>query len=129
MTHIVAELINKRACSTTESLSFQLPLNAQVTGLKTTSLPGTCEMKGLVKAETQGQQNFAESASQGRPAALLQAYDSTNHGVELSLLPEGPTVLEITSEELLLRQRGQVDFQVPVFPSLPVEFLTFNLSI
>ena len=128
-THILVDIVNQRNCSTKEGFTFQLPLNARVTKLEMSITTSDCKMSGVVKAEEQAQQEFIASASQGRPSALLQAYDTTNYGVQISLLPNGHTVLEITLEQLLQRKRGQIDFQAPLYPGLPVNQLTFDIFI
>ena len=127
-THITIDFANERNCSTVRGITLQLPLNARAQELKM-STHISCQLNGVVKAEKEAQQDFEEAASQGQAAALLEAYDSTRYGIQVSLPPLGSAVIELRLEELLQRKRGQIDFHIPLHPSLPLDKLTLDVSI
>ena len=47
----------------------------------------------------------------------------------MSLPPTGVTVIDIHLEELLHRYRGQVEFQVPLYPGLEIQELTLDIAV
>jgi len=131
-THVTVDFINEENCSTKRGFTMQLPLGARVSNLKmetTVSDGGLCSMNGAVQAEEQAMNTFSDSVKGGRPAALLQAYDSSNYGVQVSLPALGTSRLEIWYEELLRRERNQIPFQVPFSPGHPVDSLIMDVFV
>ena len=129
-THIAVEIGNERDdCTALNGFTFTLPVNARVTDMTMTTTPGDCEKTGVVKEIMVAEQEFMEQAHQGKPAALLKAYDATQYGIQVSLPPTGVTVIDLHLEELLHRYRGQVEFQVPLYPGLEIQELTLDIAI
>jgi len=127
-TSVFVDFVNERDCATTRGLTLQLPLASRVTWLTVVADNG-CTWTGEVQPLQEAIASFNQTASEGKPAALLEAWDSSNYAVQVSLPPLGTTSLEIRYEELLRRQQHQVPFQIPLFPGLPVNELVMDLYV
>ena len=127
-TKIILDMVNMRNCSTRNGITLQLPLNARVTSLNM-SLSDGCHMDSVVKKESEAISEFDESVREGKPAALLEAYDASNYVIQVSLPPNGETRVELVLEELLYRKQSQIAFQIPIFPGLSVESLSMDISV
>ncbi len=119
-TSVTVDLVNERDCATILGLTLQLPLDARVTSLQISADNG-CTWTGQVQGLQEAIDSFTDAASEGKPAALLSAWDSTNYAVQVSLPPLGKTNLVINMEELLVRKQHQVSFQIPLSPGVPVK--------
>jgi len=127
-TVVTVDFVNSDNCSRVVGFSMQLPLDARVSKMNMNSSTN-CKLEGEVKGEKQAEAEFEQQASQGQTAALLQAYDSANYGVQVSIPPLGATRLEITFEELLRRANSQISFQLPVSPGVPVDHLVVDIVV
>lgn len=127
-TSVFVDFVNELDCATILGLTLQLPLDSRVTAMSIESDNG-CTWTGEVQALEKAIASFNQTASEGKPAALLSTWDSTNYAVQVSLPPMGTTSLEIRFEELLRRQQHQVPFQIPLSPGLAVNELIMDLYI
>jgi len=127
-TVVTVDFVNSDNCSRVVGFSMQLPLDARVSKMNMNSSTN-CKLEGEVKGEKQAEAEFEQQASQGQTAALLQAYDSANYGVQVSIPPLGATRLEVTFEELLRRANSQISFQLPVSPDVPVDHLVVDIVV
>lgn len=127
-TNVSINFVNDIDCATVLGFTMQLPRFARVTSLHMYLSDG-CIQEGEVKELEEAEETFDESASEGKPAAILTAWDSSNYQLQLSIPPLGTTQVEIRFEELLRRQRHQIDFHVPLSPGLPVEQLLMDVTI
>lgn len=127
-TTVNIDLVNERDCATILGLTLQLPLDARVTDLQILADNG-CTWTGRVEALEEAIESFTDTASEGKPAALLSAWDSTNYAVQVSLPPLGNTTLVLVMEQLLRRQQHQVSFQIPLSPGVPVKEIIMDLLI
>jgi hypothetical protein len=93
-TSIVMELDNLEKCSKIYALTLQLPLNAQLTDLEM-ELSDGCELTSQVKTHTTATDDFNQQASQGKPAVLLTTWDIINYQLQVSLPPNGTTLVEL----------------------------------
>ena len=104
---------DERTCSVQYGMTIQLPFTARVTNLDM-KLSDGCELSSNVEEEELAQYIYDESASSGKPAALLQAWDAANYGLDISIPPSGTTHVEIQYEELLKRRNGAIDLEIVV---------------
>jgi hypothetical protein len=82
------ELDNIEKCSKIYALTLQLPLNAQLMDLEM-ELSDECELISQVKTHTTATDDFNQQAS-----ALLTAWDMSNYQLQVSLSPNGTTLVE-----------------------------------
>ena len=111
---------------------MQIPQNARVTNL-TMKLSSNkdCIIKSEVKEEEKAQEQFDTSLSEGKPAAILKAWNSTLYPIQVSIPPYGNTVVDIVYEQILHKKKHEIKFQVPLFPGsgVPVKKLLFDVVI
>lgn len=118
---------NEGDCRAIHGFTMQLPTNARVTSLTMQSLD--CIFESDVQEESHAQQTFDEQASQGKPAALLSAWDMANYFMQVSLPAVGKTSVELVYEQVLTRRSYEIPFQIPVSPGKPVELLLVDISV
>jgi len=115
-------------CSDTRSLTLQLPRNARLTDL-VMDLSDGCRLDSAVKTLENAVEDFETMAGQGKPAALLTAWDMTNYNLKVSVPPNGTTAVLLKYQELLWQKLDRVDFQVPLFPGTSVRNLQMDISV
>lgn len=93
-THVSVDFVNTRNCTMLYGFEMKIPQNARVTNLYMT-LSNECKLNSEVKEEEKAQIQFDTSLSQGNPAAILKAWNSTIYPVQVSIPPFGNTVLDI----------------------------------
>jgi Vault protein inter-alpha-trypsin domain len=127
-TRILVTAVNEGECATLLGLNLQLPVNARVKSL-TMDLSDDCTRNGVIKTEAEAQAEFDAKVQQGKPGALLEAYDLASYGVQISIPALGATRVELELEELLQRKRGKIHVSIPIFPEMKVEELVMDVSI
>jgi uncharacterized protein YegL len=115
-------------CSEVLDMSLSLPLGARVTEL-TLTLSDGCVLTSAVKNLNEAIQDFEEQVGQGRPAALLTAWDMTNYQLRVSVPALGYTRVGLHYQEILWRKLHKIPFQVPFFPGLDVEHLIVDIAV
>mmetsp|Transcript_30061 Transcript_30061/g.55210 ORF Transcript_30061/g.55210 Transcript_30061/m.55210 type:complete len:677 (-) Transcript_30061:45-2075(-) len=127
-TRIKVLLNNTRNCAEPTSFTFRLPKNARVTSL-VMSMSDGCDMSSTVRSEADAKQMFEDALKKGQAAAMLRAYNSSNYAVKAVLPPLGEATINIEYGELLQRRKGQVDFMLPLAPSIPAESINAYVAI
>jgi uncharacterized protein YegL len=127
-TIIMMTFHNSLNCSKAFTTSLQLPVYSRVTDLSL-SLSDGCELTSQVKDFKSAIEDFDEQLSQGRPAALLTAWDMMSYQLKVSIPPLGSTIVELVYQEVHWKKMHQIPFQVPLFPGLAVEHLVVDLSV
>jgi hypothetical protein len=122
------EFENLQNCSKIYGLTLQLPRNAQLTDL-VMDLSDGCEVTSQVKTLDAAIEDFNKLSSQGKPAALLTAWDMSNYQLKVSIPRNGTTLVELHYQELLWQKLHQVAFQVPMFPGVAVDRLIIDISV
>jgi len=143
---------NPTTCSSIlHTMTLQLPLLARVQSLEM-DLSDGCQLESQVQGLKQAKDSFESMASQGKPAALLTAWDMSNYQLQIVLPPPLPlqeepsnattnattttlqeesstTKVRLTYTELLVQKNHKVSFQLPIFPGIPVSDLQIDLTV
>jgi len=119
---------NSANCSSVHAITLQLPKNARVVDLLM-DLSDGCQLESQVKNLDAAIDDFKEFSSEGKPAALLTAWDMSNYNLQVSIPPNGKTNVLLQYEELLFQKLDKVSFQVPVFPGTAVGELKVDISV
>lgn len=119
---------NSADCSAVHSVTLQLPRNARVTDLSM-DLDDGCTLQSRVKSLEDAVDDFEDFSSDGKAAALLTAWDTSDYNVKVSVPPGGSTSVLLKYQELLVRKLDRVSFQVPVFPGSAVDDLKIDVSV
>jgi len=136
-THVNSRLMNTSIdmvfsnfanCSSVHTITLQLPKNARVVDL-IMDLSDGCQLESQVKNLDAAIADFTEFSSEGKPAALLTAWDMSNYDLQVSIPPNGETNVLLQYEELLFQKLDQVSFQVPMFPGTAVGDLKVDISV
>ncbi|CAJ1935098.1 unnamed protein product [Cylindrotheca closterium] len=127
------------------TMTLQLPRLARVQSLEM-DLSEDCKLDSQVQGIQQAQDTFEDMVSQGKPAALLTAWDMSNYKLQVVLPPpprrsnantttttidaanfttavmdeSSTTKVKLTYTELLVQKNHQVSFQLPLFPGMAV---------
>lgn len=116
------------------TMTLQLPRLARVQSLEM-DLSEDCKLDSQVQGLEQAKDTFENMASEGKPAALLTAWDMSNYKLQVVLPPPPPpttntpalieqepplTRVKLTYTELLVQKNHQVAFQLPIFPGMAV---------
>jgi len=108
--------------------TLQIPSNARVTDLSMSTSRG-CTFDSQVKPLKEAEEDFDDSLMEGKPAAILKAWNSTNYPIEVSIPAFGRTFVQVSYEELLLKKKEKLKFQVPFLPGVAVEDLSVDITI
>jgi hypothetical protein len=100
-------------CSEVLDISLSLPLEARVTEL-TLSLSDGCDLTSTVKSLDEAIQDFEEQAGQGRPAALLTAWDMANYQLRVPVPALGYTRVELHYQEVPLEKATSNSLPSPI---------------
>ncbi|KAL3942293.1 MAG: hypothetical protein SGBAC_003502 [Bacillariaceae sp.] len=119
-------------------MTLQLPRLARVQSLEM-DLSEDCKLDSQVQGLEQAKDTFENMASEGKPAALLTAWDMSNYKLQVVLPPPPPSTTNTTAlieqeepplvkvklryTELLVQKNHQVAFQLPLFPGMAVSDL------
>ena len=88
-TKIVINFANSANCRAVHGYTLQLPITGRVTSLTMTSLD--CIFESQVQTLEDTYETFDRQAAQGKPAALLEAYDQANYNMQVSIPALGST--------------------------------------
>ena len=109
---------------------MQIPQNARVTNLTMKLMSsGYCILTSEVKEEETAQQQFDTPLSEGKPATILKAWNSTLYPILVSIPAYGKTAVDIAYEEILYKKKHKIKFSVPLFPGVPVDKLIWDIIV
>jgi len=127
-TNALIGFVNEQNCTMKYGFTLQIPSNARVTNLFMSTSEG-CNFESQIKPLKEAEEDFDDSLKEGKPAAILKAWNSTNYPIKVSIPAFGTTFVQVSYEELLLKKKERLKFQVPFLPGVAVEDLSVNITI
>jgi len=119
---------NTEECSVLHGMSLQIPKGAIVTDL-VMDLSDGCQLESQVKTLENAVEDFQDYYEEGKPAAILTAWDMSNFELQVSIPPSGTTAVSLKYQEVLVQKSDRVSFQVPMFPGVAVDDLKVDVSV
>jgi len=119
---------NTKNCSSLHGMSLQIPKGSVVTDL-VMDLSDGCRLESEVKTLDDAVEDFKDNYEQGKPSAILTAWDMSNFELQVSIPPSGTTSVKLQLQELLFRKLDKVPFQVPMFPGVDVDDLRVDVTV
>jgi uncharacterized protein YegL len=119
---------NTMECSVLHGISLQIPKDAIVTDL-VMDLSDGCQLESEVKTLENAVEDFQDYYEEGKPAAILTAWDMSNFELQVSIPPSGTTAVSLKYQEVLVQKLDKVSFQVPMFPGVDVDDLKVDVSV